>query len=169
MQYPFKPGRIKLSDAIDFIAKVAYPELDWRAARKRVRERVRYAVDKEQVAKGLTIDAESFFAWAIGKWPPLRRVSGIPLTPVIGKAKLVAASIAKLSAFGVVLPGDLEELKQRYVDCETRCRKLAHENADLKKRVQIMGAELTEWRAQDAERRQTGSEYGREGGRGKKK
>ena len=47
MQYPFKPGPAKLSDAIDFIAKVAYPQDDRRAARKRVHERVRYAVGKE--------------------------------------------------------------------------------------------------------------------------
>ena len=138
MQYPFKPGPVKLSDAIAFVASVVYPRDPPREAKKRIRESIRYAVQGKSELTLLspkTVKAEELFTWAVGKWPRLRSVSGIPRPPVTGKVELVASSV-ELSSFGAVLPADTEELKRRYVECQ----RLADENIDLKRRIQIMEA-----------------------------
>jgi len=124
MQYPFKPGPVKLSDAIAFVASVVYPRDPPREAKKRIRESIRYAVQGKSELTLLspkTVKAEELFTWAVGKWPRLRSVSGLPLTPRIIGASWGVVSNATLKGFGMAIPSSMEELKQRYVECETRC------------------------------------------------
>ncbi len=167
MQYPFKPGPVKPSDLIALVASTAYPDDDQKDARKRVRATVQYAVQrKRELTLAATIDPEAFFAWAVPKWPELLNIPGLPYKPIISAA-LGIASHATLKGFGMAIPSNMEELKQRYVECETRCWRLDNENSDLKARIEAMEAELTEWRTRAADRSQKASRAGKKGGRGK--
>jgi len=73
-KWPFSSNRVSRQEAIDFIAKFAYPVDPQPVARKRVRERIRYWERKDTRLFELDIAQSEFWHCAREAWPELDSV-----------------------------------------------------------------------------------------------
>jgi hypothetical protein len=75
MRVPIHDGKIKVADAIEYVAKIVYPDKvksdkdTRRTAKKAVQEHIRWAFEKGEFApvhysQAAQIDAAEFFTWA---------------------------------------------------------------------------------------------------------
>jgi hypothetical protein len=166
-KYPFVRRSITRRQAVEFIAPVVYPKLVLAGAKKRVRERIRYATKKGLVDRSDPVDAQRFFTWATGTWPELRKVEGLPYQSreilMSGTARMKISGLAHLST----APSDPNEVRELYWKEEQRRMQLEEENRGLADRLAQCERECAEWRRKDRERRETGRATGKLGGRGR--
>lgn len=166
-KYPYPVGNITTRQAVELIAEVVYPGDNQTAARKRVRERIRYAREQGEVPLSDSINAPDFFRWALGceAWRALASVDGLPRSAIIG---VMSGSLAALTgkAYGVAIPGDPQKLRDEYTRVEVERMKLVEENDELKKRISALESEVAHWQEKDRAMREKRSQAGKKGGRG---
>lgn len=166
-KYPYPAGNISTRQAVELIAEAIYPGDEPIAARKRVRERIRYAREKGKVPLSDSINAPDFFRWALDceDWRALAAVEGLPRSVIIGVA---CGSICAMTgkAYGTVIPGDPQKLRDEYCRCETERMKLVEENDEFKKRISALESEVAHWQEKDRAMREKRSQAGKKGGRG---
>jgi hypothetical protein len=167
MKYPFPPGPIAVRDAISFVAKVAYPEDRAQVlAKKKVRERIRYASEKRGTVEcASTVNPGEFFAWAVDQWPQLATVEDLPRDITV---HLHAAGLAFTTFRPTILqiPPDAAALKDAYIECETKRQDLEAEVADLNARNSRLEEELKQIGQRQGKLRKQLSDAGKKGGRG---
>lgn len=166
-KYPYPAGNISTRQAVELIAEVVYPDDDSLAARKRVRERIRYAREQGEVPLSDSINAPDFFRWALGlgAWRALASVEGLPRSAIIGVMNATLAAVTG-KGYGVAIPGDPQKLQDEYVRVEVERMKLVEENDELKMRISVLEAEVAGWQEKDRAMREKRSQAGKKGGRG---
>ena len=164
---PSKKEKIFLSEAISIIARIAYPLKDPTLAKKRIRERIRYAREVGKLPLGDPLDCGTFFLWAIGKWKQLASVPGLRIAAVQGSG-LGKLPALKSSGFGVVGYTDPTDLAAAFVKCETERHALQEENETLKAEVERLEIDSQARSLRDDQIRRIRRAAGRKGGRGNK-
>ena len=171
-QFPFPSGTAPEPQVVEWLAEVLYPENDRSYAKKLVRSRIRYArkIKKDPRLRKLKnghINVSQFFGWAVlqkKEWKALIEVGGLraDTTVILGHNEPIPAIVADIGGVDAYdIPNDPNELKALYRAERQKRQKTAEvetENKQLKDQL------LTK-----AERSRLASEYGKEGGRGKKK
>lgn len=167
--YPFPSGNVTTRQAVELIAAVVYPHEEQLDARKRVRERIRYARKLGKISLSDSLPASDFFRWALDEnsdWLSLASVPGLPRS---GKVVFATGSIvvsASCQAHATVIPGDPTKLREEFSRIEVERQKLTEEVAELRKQIAELAAEVAEWRERDRQMRAKLSEAGKRGGRG---
>lgn len=166
-KYPYPAGNISTRQAVELIAAAIYPDDKPIAARKRVRERIRYAREKGEVPRSDSLIAPDFFRWALNyeDWRALALVEGLPRSAIIA---VMSGSLPALTgkAYGVAIPGDPQKLRDEYTRVEVERMKLVEENNELKKRISELESEVSHWQEKDRAMREKRSQAGKKGGRG---
>ena len=162
--------QIELNQLVEWLAAEIYPEDEPRAAKKRVRARIRYGSEKKEITISHRnnkeyLEADKFFLWAITKWPELIDVEGIPKEAVSGIGTMTLSPLG-CESFGVNIPNAINELRESYIKAETERHRLLLENDKLNCAVAELEEELQQRREKAARISQQNSESGRKGGRG---
>lgn len=167
--YPYPSGNITTRQAVELIAAVAYPNEEQLDARKRVRERIRYARKLCKLSSSDPFPASDFFRWALDEnsdWLPLASMPGLPRSArLVCEAGAFAVS-ASCKAYATAIPGDPTKLREEFSRIEVERQKLMEEVAEQKKRIAELVTEIAEWRERDRQMREKRSEAGKRGGRG---
>jgi hypothetical protein len=156
MRYPYPSKQITIRQAVEFVAAVVYPDEHQRSARNKVRSRISYACKKGSLPFKRMWAAATFFRWAISnaEWVALRVVEGLPVAPV-ESVSAIEDSISMTEDVSIILiPGDLERLRQEYVRVEG-------ERQHLLKRINDLESEVTAWREKDRQLREMRSKSGK--------
>lgn len=169
MSILFDESNINKEQAISWIAGVVYPDDRSSAAKKRVRERLRYAEQNNELKttyrEGVAIiEKNSFVQWARQKWPEVRSAQGLPNLVI----EVHCESRLKISdtVAPIVLPSDYDELRDAYLQSQQAVHKLNQENSRLRSELSDCQQEVTKWRSKDDQTRQRNSDAGKKGGRG---
>ena len=160
----------ELRQLIGFVADKMYPDELPKARRNKVRNRVRYAMEKtKDLEKTQQLDTGAFFGWAVKKWPALLSVPDLPVHvqvhprngTFVSKTEDVTSSFVGVS-FPKIGPDEAvaryPELMLRIHYLETELKASVSLNADLRRRLEPY---------EDAakKRHQTAVANGKKGGR----
>jgi hypothetical protein len=175
MQAPIRDGKIKMADAIDFVAEIVYPDKvksdkdTRRKAKKAVREQIRRAFIKSEFGRlrysdDAELEASEFFMWARKqkKWHALFKTEGLPLH-FRGQMSAQESDDTMHASGNTVPPPD--ELREGY-------KALQKELWECKQYIEAIKPdleELAERRRKEQKLKAKLSEAGREGGRSKTK
>jgi hypothetical protein len=133
-------------------------------ARKRVRERIRYARKIGKLSPAESVSAPEFFRWALDAnpdWANLAQVQGLPRALVmIAMSGHVNISVMGSAAL-VVTPGDPEKLREEFSRVEVERQKLTEKVAEQEKRIAELEAEVAYWRERDRRYREQRSKAGK--------
>jgi hypothetical protein len=167
--YPYPRGNITTRQAVELIADAVYPEANQIEARKRVRERIRYARKIGKLSPADSFSAPDFFRWALDEnpdWAPLASVQGLPRSAIVVGMTAVCSMAMGGKAYAVGIPGDPVKLREEFSRIEVERQKLEEEVAAQQKRIVELEAEVAKWREQDRQMRAKRSAAGKRGGRG---
>jgi hypothetical protein len=162
---PIKNGKIRINDAIKYIAKNIDPQFisgksSLRDAVKRVREHVKYAYnDKGVFGKAIydparLDDAADFFMWAGSQpgWERLKGVAGPRMT--IAEPYRIKVRGHTPEVIQTPIPDTFDELKSLYIKCIAQKRQ-------CERRIEGLEEELAQWRRKDQERRTKHADSGK--------
>ncbi len=167
--YPYPSGNITTQQAVELIAAVVYEHEEKDQARKRARERIRYARKLGKLSLSDSLPASDFFRWAIDEnsdWLALASIPSLPLSAKLVSAAGAVVVSASGEAYAAVIPGDPNKLREEFSRIEVERQKLTEEVAELRKRIAKLEAEIAEWREQDWQMREKRRQAGKLGGRG---
>lgn len=162
-------GHIATTEAIAFLAQFLYPDEYESITRKRVRERIRYALKTNALGDHDSgshehLDAASFFDWAKTKWPVLREIDGLPTVPNSGELNgEIPALTGEMSL--VVMPQDRAELEHLYSSAVSRLHRAERALSQCEKKVVALQEALERCREKDHRLRSVGSDSGKLGKR----
>lgn len=159
-------GKISIRDAIDFVSPLVDAGNELRAAKKRVRARIRYALQKgdlafDKIADTRVFEAAAFFTWAKSKWPTLRNIEGLPAPTYTVSLKCGAITIAGVRAFVCSIPKDRKKLEQLYSSTASELDQAQHKIQQLESEVKLLRSELNEYRAKEEHTRAKRSAAGK--------
>ena len=166
--YPYSGDYITLTDAVDFICGVVYPDYgqddnDRVNAPKRVRRRICQAGENEllrilEKKRGRAILATELFDWAVEckGWDRLLRVHGLPRT-IRASGQLRVPRFA-VEAFAVAIPADQSELERPFIDVSIQLLKSEGENERLRLENAKLCAEVESSNAKKAQISKTRAE-----------
>ena len=160
-------AKIPLKEAVAWIASIQYPDDNPTDAKKRVRERIRYAAEEkgEVEVKAEMLISKNFFSWAINKWPKLAHIEGLPR--IVGiEAPSKRLKLSGKRPMRLVMPRDRAAFEKAYSKCESERQRLEVEVSALEGRVAKLEKEVHRWREADKKMRQKRSVAGKDGGRG---
>lgn len=167
--YPYPAGNITKRQAAELVAAVVYPADDPLDARKRIRERIRYARKIGKLSQTDSFPASDFFRWALDScpdWAALAAVPGLPRsTKIVGMSGTCTISMS-CKAYGTAVPSDPVKLREEFCRIDVERQKLAEEVAECRIRISELEAEVGEWREKDRTMRVKNSHSGKQGGRG---
>jgi hypothetical protein len=155
MAYTLGKVRVRVKDAILWIAEHAYPEEfqeNRRAPVKRVRQAIQDAFEKglpgsegirptksKSLPNSAYLKAPPFFTWAAGRWPLLSLQEGIPRQPITGRIRLPPFKV-KGSAFQT--PLDPAELENQFNAAKNEESRLRLENDTMRVERDAMRTEI---------------------------
>jgi hypothetical protein len=162
--YPYPQGNITTHQAVELIAAAVYPGTNAVVARKRVRERIRYARKLGKISAARSFPAPDFFRWAIDEnqdWAALTTIKGLPRSAIL----VAMPGFHSISTFGkayaVVIPADPARLKEEFSRVEVERQMLTEKVAEQEKRIVELEAEVAGWRERDRQYREQRSKAGK--------
>jgi hypothetical protein len=162
--YPYPLGNITTRQAVELIADVVYPDANQIEARKRVRERIRYARKIGKLTPADSFSAPDFFRWALDEnpdWAPLASVQGLPRSAIVVSMTGVCSISMSGKAYAVGIPGDPVKLREEFSRVEVERQKLTEKVAEQEKRIAELEAEVADWRERDRQLRAQRSNAGK--------
>jgi|GEM_PF-4728150 len=171
IKYPYPSVRITTGQAVKFIAEVVYPCLSLRDGRKRVRERIRYAIRKGEIKNSKNHDSAGFFRWAVEKnrdWVDLASVEGLPRAVLVMATGLEASISTPIITATVAIPNDPQILKNEYIESTLKLFNCEQEKTVAQAKVAELEAEVNDSRIKEMQMRKNRSANGKKGGRPKK-
>ncbi len=169
LKYESNSLSITERQAVEVIAAAVYSDEDQRGARKRVRERLRFARRQGKISGAAPHQAGLFFFQVMELWPDwaaLRSVDGLPLDAVV-----YVTGVASGTSVGQVRvltpPANPDELLKEFYRLDGECEGLRQEVAALKARLEEAESELNARRQRESDLSQKLSAAGKRGGRGR--
>ncbi len=169
LKYESNSLTISELQAVEVIAAAVYPDEDQRGARKRVRERLRFARRQGKISGAAPHQAGLFFSQVMeiwSDWAALSSVKGLPLDAVV-RVTGVAATTSLGQVRVLTPPANPDELLKEFYRLDGECEGLRQEIAALKARLEEAESELNARRQRESDLSQKRSAAGKRGGRGR--